>query len=117
MLAYVGDSVYEIFIREFLVNKGIEKVNDLQQEAIKYVSAKGQAKFLDSLMDNEFLTEEELAIVYRARNHRSGTHPKNTDIVTYKYATGLEAVIGYLYLTKKYERVQEIMNYIINIKE
>ena len=117
MLAYIGDGVYEIFIREFLIGKGIEKVNSLQKEAIPYVSAKGQARFLDIMINDNILSEEELAIVYRARNHKGSSHPKNTDIITYKHATGLEALIGYLYLTKNTERVQEIMNYIINIEE
>jgi len=112
-LAYLGDSVYEIYIREYLVNKGIVKVKDLQKEAINYVSAKSQCKYLQEMIENNFLTEEELEIVYRARNHKSHAHPKNTDIVTYKYATGLEALFGVLFLDKNIKRIEEIINYII----
>jgi len=113
-LAYIGDGVYEVYIRKFLINKGMEKVNELQKEATKYVSAKGQAMYLQRMIDDNFLTEEELQIVYRARNHKGNSHPKHTDIITYKYATGLEALIGYLYLIKNEDRIEEIMNYIIN---
>ncbi|MDD2377940.1 MAG: ribonuclease III domain-containing protein [Bacilli bacterium] len=113
-LAYLGDSVYEIYIQEYLLNKGIEKVNELQKESVKYVSARGQSKYLKDMMDSNLLTEEELSIVYRARNHKGSSHPKNTDIVTYKYATGLEALIGWLYLENNQDRIDEIMNYILN---
>ncbi len=111
-LAYLGDAIYEIYIREYLVNKGIVKVDELQKSAVKYVSAKGQAHYLQNFIDNGILKEDELEIVYRARNHKGTRHPKNTDIITYKYATGLEALIGYLYLEKRKERIEELMNYI-----
>lgn len=112
-LAYLGDSVYEIYIRNFLLEQGITKVKELQNSAIQYVSAKAQSKYLGKLIENEQLTEEELALVRRARNHKGTSHPKNTDIVTYKHATGLEALIGNLYLQKNYERINQIMQYII----
>lgn len=111
-LAYIGDAIYEVYIREHLLNQGLEKVNKLQKEATKYVSARGQANYLKMLIDDNFLTEDELALVTRARNHKTNSHPKNTDIITYKNATGLEALIGCLYLEKKYDRIDEIMNYI-----
>ena len=113
VLAYLGDSVYEIYIREYLVQKGFAKVKDLQANAVNYVSARAQSKFLHMMIDQQFLSEDELEIVYRARNHKGSSHPKNTDIVTYKYATGLEALIGYLHLENKLERIQEIMNFIL----
>lgn len=112
-LAYLGDSVYEIYIRNFLIGKGLEKVKLLQEEAVKYVSAKSQAAFLTKMIENNFLTEEELSIVYRARNHKGSRHPKHTDIITYKYSTGFEALIGYLYLENKQDRIKEIMKEII----
>lgn len=116
VLAYLGDTVYENYIRSYLISLGINNVNDLQKEAIHYVSAKSQAKFLKDLMDNEFLSEEEITIVKRARNSKTGSHPKNCDIITYKYATGLEALIGYLKLEEKDERIREIISYIIGEK-
>ncbi len=111
-LAYLGDSVYEIFIREYLLNCGIVKVNDLQREAIKYVSAKNQSDYLTKMIDENFLSEEELVIIKRARNHKSHAS-KSTDIRTYKNSTGLEALIGYLYLKENKTRITEIMNFIV----
>ena len=111
-LAYLGDSIYELYIREKLINNGITKVENLQNKAKNYVSAKGQAKILKSLLENNILTEEELNIVKRGRNNKRTNHPKNTDIITYKLSTGFEALIGYLYLTNNLERIKEILNYI-----
>ena len=113
VLAYMGDTVYEDYIRKYLINKGIGNVNDLQTEALKYVSAINQAKFLTEMIDNNMLSEKELNIVKRARNYKTTSHPKSCDIITYKYATGLEALIGYLYLDDNIERINEIMNFII----
>lgn len=110
-LAYIGDAIYELYIREYLISKNISKVNLLQTEAIKYVSATGQAKYLKGMIDNNFFTEEELNIIYRARNHKSHKS-KSTDIITYKYSTALEALIGYLYLENNKKRIDEIMDYI-----
>jgi len=113
VLAYMGDTVYEDYIRKYLINKGIGNVNDLQTEALKYVSAVNQAKYLTEMMDNNMLSESELDIVKRARNYKTTSHPKSCDIITYKYATGLEALIGYLYLDNNKERIDEIMNFIL----
>lgn len=113
VLAYLGDTIYEDYIRKYLINKGIAKVNDLQKEASLYVSAKGQASFLKDLIEKDFFNEEELSVIRRARNNKSNSHPKNCDIVTYKHATALEAVIGYLELTNNRLRIDEIMNNIL----
>lgn len=113
VLAYLGDSIYEIYIRKYLMDKNISKVKDLQKESIKYVSAKGQADYLKQMIDNNFLIQSELDIVKCARNHKNNHKPKNTDIITYKNATGLEALIGYLYLNDKKDRINDIMNYIL----
>ena len=110
-LAYLGDSVYELYIRKYLLSKGIAKVNNLQKEAIKYVSAKGQCKFVTKMLEDNFLTEEEIEVFKRARNYKTTSHPKNTDIITYKYATGYEAVIGYLELKNDTKRIEEIIEY------
>ena len=113
-LAYLGDSIYELYIRTYLIDKGINKVNTLQEEAKKYVSAKSQALILNKI--NEYLTNEEIDVVKRARNHKSHKSPKNTDIVTYKLSTGLEALFGYLFLTKQNKRIEELMNLIVGEK-
>ena len=109
VLAYLGDSVYENYVRKFLIQQGIGNVNDLQKEAIKYVSAVAQAKFLQEMIDNSFFIEEEIDVIKRARNYKTTSHPKSCDIITYKYATGLEALIGYLEFIGNKERVHEIM--------
>ena len=109
-LAYLGDAVYELHIRNYLVQKGIAKVKDLQNESVKYVSATSQVRILNKLIENNILTEEELEIVNRGRNassHRS----KTTDIFTYKKSTGFECLIGYLY-KNDIERCNYLLNYI-----
>lgn len=111
VLAYLGDAVYELHIREYLINKGISKVKELQNEAIKYVSATSQRRILEELINREFLTEEELVIVNRGRNASSHSN-KTTDIITYKKATGLECLIGYLY-KNNLERCNSILDYIV----
>lgn len=116
-LAYVGDAIYEIYIRKYLILKGIRKVNNLQKEAKKYVSAKGQSDFLKMLINKEILKEDEIDIIKHARNFKTQSKPKNTDIITYKYATALEALIGYLYLNKNTNRINEIMKNILEDKQ
>lgn len=113
VLAYLGDTIYEDYIRKFLINKKIANVNDLQKEAINYVSAVNQAKFLQKLMEEDFFVEDEIAVIKRARNYKSNSHPKNCDIVTYKHATALEALMGYLELTNNRTRIDEIMEKIL----
>lgn len=113
VLAYLGDSIYENYVRKYLIEQGINNVNKLQTEAIKYVSAKAQASFLQEMLDNNYLTDKEVDVVKRARNYKTTSHPKNCDIITYKYATGLEALIGYLDLDNNLERINEIMNFIL----
>ena len=115
-LAYIGDAIYEVYIRKYLIQKGIVKVEQLQKEAVNYVSAKNQAYFLKNMIDNNVFTENEMQIIIRARNHKGNRHPKNTDIITYKHSTGLEAIIGYLYLNNNIERINYIMNYILEVK-
>ena len=111
-LAYLGDAVYELYVRRHLIDLGIAKVIDLQRESIKYVSAKNQSEILNYLIDNNILSDKELDIIKRGRNHKRESHPKNTDILTYKKATGIEALIGYLYLDENIKRIDEIMNII-----
>ena len=113
VLAYLGDTIYENYVRRYLISKGIGNVNSLQTESINYVSAKAQARFVNILIDKNFFTDEELGVIKRARNYKSTSHPKNCDIVTYKYATGLEAFIGYLDLTNRNDRIDEIMKLIL----
>jgi ribonuclease-3 family protein len=109
VLAYLGDAIYELYIRNFLIRQNINKVNDLQKEAVSYVSARAQSLFLTRLMDDNFFLEDEINIIKRARNTKCSSHPKSVDILTYKHATALEAVIGYLYILKKEDRISLMM--------
>ncbi|MDW0113406.1 Mini-ribonuclease 3 [Sporosarcina saromensis] len=108
-LAYMGDAVYEQAIREHLLRSGRVKPNILHKEATKYVSAKAQAASVKMMQQDGFLTEEEEAVLRRGRNAKSGSVPKNTDVVTYNHSSGFEAVLGYLHLLGKHERVEEII--------
>ena len=112
-LAYLGDSIYESYIREYLIKKGISHVNDLQVESLNYISAKSQARILKDLMDKNIFTDEELSVIKRARNTKSKSHPKSCDIITYQHATSLEALFGYLKLRKNEERIEEIISKIL----
>ena len=116
-LAYMGDAVLEQKVREHLLLAGRVKPNTLHKEATKYVSAKAQSFVVHRMMDEAFLTEEELAIFRRGRNAKSGTVPKNTDVQTYRNSSGFEAVLGYLFLLQQLERAYEIIHYAIDIIE
>ena len=107
--AYIGDAVYELYIITNLVNNTKLKPNKLHIESIKFVKAKAQAELLKRIENK--LTEEEKDIVRRGRNAENHHLPKNADPADYMYATALEALIGYLYLTKKDERLKEILQY------
>ena len=111
-LAYLGDSVNEVEIRNYLVLKGINNANKLQKEAVKYVSAYAQADILEKLIKEDILNEDELYTVGRARNYKPNSKPKHTDIVTYKKATALEALFGMLYINKNTNRIKELIKLI-----
>lgn len=116
VLAYIGDTIYESYIREYLIRKNInKKVNDLHKSAIKYVNAKAQATVMHEI--EEELSEDELRIYKRGRNQKSHTSPKNADIIDYKCATGFEALVGYLYLKADKERLEYIIYKGISIIE
>ena len=105
--AYVGDCIYELYIRTDLVNKTKLKPHKLHIETIKYVKAKAQADILKRIEEN--LTEKELEIVRRGRNAENHHLPKNSTVEEYRYSTAFEALIGYLYLTKQDQRLEEIL--------
>lgn len=115
VLAYLGDSIYEEYVRCHLIKMGINKVNELQEAAIRYVSAKRQAYYLDNLLDHNFFSLEEIDVIKRARNARSHANPKGCSVIEYKKATGLEAIIGYWYLKNKKEKIEAMMEEIFKI--
>ncbi|MFB1100710.1 Mini-ribonuclease 3 [Terribacillus sp. JSM ZJ617] len=108
-LAYMGDAVYEIYVRQHLLQKGEVKPNHLHQAAVTFVSAKSQAKVIRDWLEQDMLSEEEQAVFRRGRNAKSGTVPKNTDVQTYRYSTGFEALIGYHYLLEDTERLETLI--------
>ncbi|MGF7126918.1 ribonuclease-3 family protein [Natronobacillus azotifigens] len=109
-LAYIGDAIYEIYVREHLIASGLQLLNDLHQSAIQFVSAKAQAKVVRYWLEENLLDEEEQAIVRRGRNAKSGSVPKNTDIQTYRYSSAFEALLGYHYLAEQKERLEQLIN-------
>lgn len=111
--AYIGDAVYELYIRNYLIETTNLKPNKLHREATKFVKASSQAKILDKLKD--FLNEEELEIIRRGRNTQNHHLPKNANPTDYMYSTAFEGLIGYLYLTKQETRLNEILSKIIKI--
>jgi ribonuclease-3 family protein len=108
-LAYMGDAIYETYVRRHLIQSGKVKPNHLHREGTKYVSAKAQCSILFQMFEDERLTEEEMAVVMRGRNAKSATVPKNTDVQTYRYSTAFEALMGYLYLLEQKERLEELI--------
>lgn len=109
-LAYMGDAVYEVYVREFVIRHGLTKPHHLHKEATNFVSGKAQSEILHYFLNENLLKEEELAVVRRGRNAKSGTVPKNLDVQTYRYGTAFEALIGYLYLSNDEERLKEIIS-------
>ncbi len=113
-LAYIGDAIFELAIREYLLNAGQTKPNQLHQRATQYVSAKAQASLMSHLLENNLISEEEETYYKRGRNSKINTKAKNTDIQTYLQSTGFEALMGYLYLTDQESRLEEIIQWCID---
>ena len=111
-LAFIGDCVYEMLVRETLVLNANRPVNDLHKESVKFVSSKAQTLAYDKIKD--CLTEQEIAIYKRGRNAKVGHNPKSASQGEYHIATGVEALFGYLYLTEQTQRIKELFQIIIN---
>lgn len=107
-LAYIGDTVYDLFVRTKILEKGERPINEIHRDAIKVVSATAQARSIHNI--EEYLTEEEDRVLKWGRNAKSGRVPKNADATDYRWATGFEALLGYLYLKGDTERLEEILN-------
>lgn len=103
VFAYMGDAVYELFVRSLVVGEGNAPVHKLHKRAVDFVKAKSQSNTVHRLYEK--LTPEEQNVVRRGRNAKSATVPKNADVTEYRYATGFEALLGYLYLKGEYERL------------
>lgn len=110
--AYIGDAIYEVLVRDYLLSKNIVKTKELREESLLFVSAKKQAYFLE-VLSNGFLNDDELDIVRKGRNAKVHSKPKNCDILTYKYATSFEVLIGFLYKNNNFDRIKEIFDEIL----
>ena len=108
-LAYMGDVVYEMAVRRRLLEKGLTRPNDLHRGAVRYVNARAQASVVTFWLETDALTEEEQAVVRRGKNAKSGSVPKRVDVHTYRYSTAFEALIGYIYLTERRDRLEELI--------
>lgn len=108
VLAFVGDAVLSLQVRQYLVEQGITKTKQLQETSVKFVSAIAQANFMKSLLEREALTDEEMSIYKRGRNAKSASMAKNADVMSYRIATGFEALWGYLHMEGRLERLDEL---------
>ena len=106
-LAYIGDAVYEIYVRSYVLEQGNVSVNKLHKTSTGYVSAKAQSRIIHALQPE--LTEEEIDVFKRGRNAHSNTSAKNACIVDYRHATGFETLIGYLFIKKDYQRISKLV--------
>lgn len=116
-LAFLGDAVWSLVVRENLIAMGYTKANQLQQLSIGYVSAKAQAYFYERLHEEQFFSEQEEELFKRGRNSNVGSTPKNTEVQIYRISTGFEALVGALYLDQKHERINELWNRAVKLKE
>jgi len=115
VLAYIGDTVFETAVRQYVISRPNHRPSSLHREAVKFVSAKAQSRALARLMPH--LTEEEADIVKRGRNAKSGTVPKNADVLDYRHSTAFECLIGYLYYNKRFDRLEQLFGLILKEPE
>jgi len=108
-LAYIGDAIYEVYIRDYLIQSGKTRPNQLHKSATKYVSAKAQAALINLMLEENILSDEEIRIYKNGRNAKKYTKAKNTSVLTYHMSTGFEALIGYLDIKKDQKRLEELI--------
>lgn len=116
-LAFIGDAIMTLKVREMLVNQGFQKPNELQKKTAKWVSAKAQSYYLQTLLDRDFFDEEDQVIIKRGRNAKTMTIAKNANVYDYRMATGLEAIFGYYHLTDKVGKMERLWNEIVMLGE
>lgn len=116
-LAYMGDAVLDMYVRYYLLAQGKVKPHALHAEATHYVSAKAQADMVHKLEEDGVFTAQEQSIIKRGRNAKSGSVPKNTSVTTYRYSTGFEALLGFLYITDQSDRLDDIMHLALGTKD
>lgn len=104
-LAYIGDAVLSLQVREYLVKEKVTHASELMKKSIRFVSATAQAKFMDELLSMDILSETEMRMYKKGRNYKSPSIAKNANVIDYRKASGLESLWGYLYLSEDYERL------------
>ena len=114
-MAYIGDAVFELYVREMLLSRGNKSVHDLNKQALNYVSAAAQAAMYYNILP--VLTLHEKSIMKRGRNLHSQSRAKNANTAEYRHATGLETLFGYLFLKNEHDRIKEIFENCVNMKE
>ncbi len=112
--AYLGDAIYEVYVRRYLLSKNIVKLKDLQRESLNFVTARRQAYFVKCLEEG-FLSDLEMDIIRKGRNLKTNSKPKSCDVITYRYATALEVLFGYYFIIGETDRLEEIFNEIIKL--
>ena len=115
-LAYIGDAIFELYIRKYVLSLGYTKVNDLHKQVIKYTSGEGQSYFIHKFLELNILNEDEISIFKRGRNSHVNSSRKNLELKDYLDATGFEALMGYLYLDKKIDRLEELIDLCIRLR-
>ena|SRR5690625_4423331 len=116
-LAYIGDAIYELHVREHLIKTGQINPRELQKRAVKFVSANGQSAIMDYFQEQQLFLSDELSVVRRGRNAKSKTIPKNTSIQSYRQSTAFEALLGYHYLKGNKKRINDIISEAIHFIE
>jgi ribonuclease-3 family protein len=115
ILAYIGDAVYELYVRKHLVQRGLVPLPQMHLKAVEYVRATTQAMLVQKL--DAYLTDEEKDLIRRGRNAKSGSGPKSANVIEYRHSTGLEALIGYLYLQGDQLRLEAVLGLMMNMIE
>lgn len=115
-LAFLGDAVWSLLVREYLIEKGEGKGKRLQKDSISFVSAKAQASYYQALHEMHYFSDEEEEIFHRGRNSNEGSVPKNTDVQVYRTSTGFEAIFGALHLENRQERIRELFEKVLEIR-
>lgn len=115
-LAYIGDAIFELYIRKYILSLGVTKVKDLHKRVTEYTCGEAQAEAIRFLINNSLITEEEISYYKRGRNSHVNSSRKNIDLATYLDATGFEALMGYLYLNDQTSRLEEIINIVIDFR-
>jgi ribonuclease-3 family protein len=119
-LAYLGDAVFELYVRKYIVDAGVSHADRLHRAAVKYVNAGAQAGVIKAMLDGrtDILTDEdEKVLARRARNRKSASRPKNADPMDYKWATAFEALLGYYYVTEQTRKIEDTVLFALNMIE